>query len=565
MTARRVLIIGGTGVFGARMARHLASCPDLTLFVSSRSAAKAGRFVRTLKGAAQLRPISLNRQDTLVARLAEIKPHVVVDCSGPFQGALYETAAHVLRSGAHFVDLADARDYLAGFKASLDDLARSCGVVALAGASSSPTFATTVADHLTAGWKRVDVIDICITPGGKIKVGRAAIEAVLSYAGHDIPIWQAGQLSTATGWRGARRIDIPDLGRRRVALVETFDAENLGARLEVQSRVSFAAGLESFFEQRGIEAIAALRRLGFLANAAALAPFLQYARHLTRLSTSDIGGMLVEIGGLDAQGIPCMRRWSLVARAGDGPFVPILPAAAAVKKLLNEAITPGARPAFEEITLAEIIKEMRPYAITTRVYEKPMKEGIFGQALSQESFAALPKAVAAFHSADGFPVWSGRADISGGSSLFARLARRAFRFPQPGRDVSVTVTVDRSIGSEGKPLERWTRNFAGNHMTSELRFQRAGVLEERFGPFRFEIALDASADDLWFPVSAWRLGRLPLPRFLAPRSVSREFVDAQGRFCFDVRLALPLLGTIVHYKGWLAPANQTIESPKSIR
>jgi hypothetical protein len=55
------------------------------------------------------------------------------------------------------------------------------------------------------------------------------------------------------------------------------------------------------------------------------------------------------------------------------------------------------------------------------------------------------------------------------------------------------------------------------------------------------------------PVKKWRLGRIPLPLALAPQSHACENQDEHGRFRFDVRLSLPLVGLMVHYKGWVAP------------
>ena len=48
----------------------------------------------------------------------------------------------------------------------------------------------------------------------------------------------------------------------------------------------------------------------------------------------------------------------------------------------------------------------------------------------------------------------------------------------------------------------------------------------------------------------WWLGPLPMPLALAPLMSAREY-EEEGRFRFDVRLALPLLGPLVHYRGWL--------------
>ena len=366
MTASRILIIGGTGVFGKRLVRHLAQTDSIALYVASRSAAKAQAFCQTVTGPAPLHPIALDCGKNLQAQLAAISPFAVIDCSGPFQGASYGTAKAVLDSGAHLIDLADARDYLARFSHALDAQAKAQGVTALTGASSTPALSTCVAQTLTEGWQRIDTIDMCITPGGKSEVGRAVIEAILSYAGRDVPVWKDGALASTTGWASTRRVMIPGLGVRRVSKVETFDAEHLGPKLKVHARVTFSAGLESQIEQRGIEALALLRKWGVLGRLNALIPPLLAARKITRLPTSDQGGMMVEISGIDQTGQAAQITWTLLARNNHGPFIPILPAAAALKKLLSGTLTPGARLAPSALGLPDVLAEMQPYQITTQ-------------------------------------------------------------------------------------------------------------------------------------------------------------------------------------------------------
>jgi hypothetical protein len=41
-----------------------------------------------------------------------------------------------------------------------------------------------------------------------------------------------------------------------------------------------------------------------------------------------------------------------------------------------------------------------------------------------------------------------------------------------------------------------------------------------------------------------------MPMALAPRTPAREWQE-DGRFQFDVSIALPLIGPVVHYRGWL--------------
>ncbi|MNY78176.1 hypothetical protein D3C86_2183260 [compost metagenome] len=50
----------------------------------------------------------------------------------------------------------------------------------------------------------------------------------------------------------------------------------------------------------------------------------------------------------------------------------------------------------------------------------------------------------------------------------------------------------------------------------------------------------------------WSLLRVPLPLWLAPSSEAREWAEGEV-FCFDVPIALPGIGEVVHYRGWLRP------------
>ncbi|PZN99473.1 MAG: hypothetical protein DCF30_11650 [Hyphomicrobiales bacterium] len=263
--------------------------------------------------------------------------------------------------------------------------------------------------------------------------------------------------------------------------------------------------------------------------------------------------MLVAVTGLDAGGRLRKARWSLLAEHGDGPHVPTLPAAAAVRALLDGRLAPGARPAAGALTLQEIEAEMAPYAIATRQEHSIYRSCVFRDALGADSFAALPGPLMALHGADGPPVWRGLASIEAGTHPLARLARRIIGLPPAGHDVPVTVSIERTAGPDGN-AEIWTRNFGGSRFSSRLSVDAAGGLWEAFGPIRFRLGLAARGRGLELPVTAARCLGIPLPRVLLPISDACEHIDEQGRFCFDIRLTLPGLGLLSHYRGWLVPA-----------
>jgi hypothetical protein len=556
--ARRVLVIGGTGVFGRRLVRHLAQFDGLALTITSRRAEVARALATTITAQgvrSTVTGLALEREQGLDAMLATLKPWLVIDASGPFQGLGYDVPQAALKAGAHVIDLADARDYLSGYATALDDKARACGRVALAGASSTPTLSGAAVAALVKGWRRVDTIGISITPGGKSEVGHAVITAILGYAGRPVPVWREGRLGKGFGWIDQTTVTVPGLGPRRVALVETADAEVLGPQFQVRSKMTFMAGLESRTEQIGLVVLARMRRRGWLGALTPLVPALLAARRVTGWWTSDRGGMVVKVSGLDVAGRLRSVQWSLLAINGDGPVVPILPAAAAVRALLRGTVAPGARLAADALNLADIEAEMVGHAITTARDETNMDGSIFAEAVGAAALQVLPAPVQAFHRAESPAVWTGAADIEAGRGLLARLIGRLIGLPTSGRDVPVVVSVERVGRRDGRaPDEIWTRNFGGKRLTSRLSIGPRGGLTERFGSISFRLMLDARREGLVWSLTGWRCCGVPMPRWLAPRSDAREFASDDGRFRFDVRVTVPLVGDLVHYCGWLKPS-----------
>jgi hypothetical protein len=114
--------------------------------------------------------------------------------------------------------------------------------------------------------------------------------------------------------------------------------------------------------------------------------------------------------------------------------------------------------------------------------------------------------------------------------------------------------------SEDDGSETWTRIYPGVTMRSNLRNadSRTHQMTEVLGPLSIRLQWNASKRGLQLRTISARLFRCPLPHFLRPRSHASETVDADGQFHFDVPIALPLIGTIVHYKGRLEPSAMSL-------
>ena len=173
-------------------------------------------------------------------------------------------------------------------------------------------------------------------------------------------------------------------------------------------------------------------------------------------------------------------------------------------------------------------------------------EYLFQIALA-ERWGDLAPELRALHSVTDVGYFSGRAEITRGTSLLARLAGWFFGFPPAGSDVRLHLTVTR----QGRN-EIWQRNFDGHVMRSILSPAAEPYrYRERIRLFTCELDLAVHEGAMSLPVRrGWFLG-IPSPRSLLPISDSREYA-ANGRFHFDISVSAPLgWGLLVHYHGWL--------------
>lgn len=180
----------------------------------------------------------------------------------------------------------------------------------------------------------------------------------------------------------------------------------------------------------------------------------------------------------------------------------------------------------------------------------PAGQSLYESVLGQD-WERLPQPLRVLHGVRQRGVFEGEAQVEVGSRFIARGLRRLIGFPKAADCVPVRVTIEREGG-----VERWTRAFGRQRLRSELSTPAdgaRGVVMERFGSLRFRLGLPVDHSGLSMPVLQGRWCGLTLPRRLTPTSVTRETVDALGRFHFDVDVGLPGIGRIVRYRGWLVP------------
>lgn len=547
----RILIVGGSGTFGRRIAELLRDAEAGSIIIAGRNATRSATAARSLG----VESAVFDRDGDVVGQLGTLAPDLVIDAAGPFQSSArdpYRLAKACIARKVHYIDIADGRDFVCGITA-LDESAKAANVAVIAGASSVPALTSAVIAELATGLDDLAAIDIALSASNRATAGPNVNAAILSYVGRPVRYRRAGAWHLGHGWEEMVRRDFAVPGQapitgRLVALCDVPDLDLLPAAYPACRNVIFRAGAELDSQNRALAWLGHLVRRGWLRNLAAFAPLLTRLQGLMRFVGSDRSAMRVDITG-QMRGVALTRSWTLLAEDGHGPWVPSFAAVLLALKIAAQRLAPGARSAAGALDLADFQPLLAKFHFHVATTEASAPPSLYRRVMGRR-FDRLPPAVRALHDFAASDRAGGRGSVTRGDNPLARLAARLGRFPPAARDVPVTVTFD--IDAEG---ETWTRTFGGRRFWSRLSARRQGsgeILVERFGPFTFDFELSGDETGLEMHLAGWRGCGIPLPRGLAPRISARETVE-KGHFTFDVRIALPWGPLMVHYQGWLAP------------
>jgi NAD(P)-dependent dehydrogenase (short-subunit alcohol dehydrogenase family) len=527
----RVLILGGTGVFGSRLCRLLAGDPGLTLTIAARDRAAVDALARALGVSGR----AFDWRSGLDAVLGEGGHDVVVHAAGPFQEQDYGVAECCIRHGVHYLDLADDAAFVQGID-RLHDAALKAGVLVCAGASTAPALTGAVVEEgLKAG--PIERVAFGIMPGNDAPRGPALVATILGGAGETI----AGQPGRRV-WGDLRRMRLPGLGKRWVAPCDLPEPALFARRFAIPDTFA-GASLEVSLFHVGLWSLSWLVRLGLVRTLTPAAPALAGIADRLRFLGTDRGGLRLELHA-GAQS----RVWCVIAEGGDGPFIPVTPAAALVRKLAGGLLMRGAVPCLGVLTLPEIEAEWRRAGLRIAAswndgdLRPTLYRRVLGGAYDRQSSAGQK-----LHDA-GPSHWTGRCTVTGAQSLAGRAMAWLFQLPAATADAPITVEFTASGTGE-----LWTRRIGGWVMRSRqfIGLRRpAGWLVERFGILDFDLLVQVADGRLTLSMRGMRCCGLPLPRALWPMIEATE-TEEQGRFRFDVQIGLPLMGRLVRYRGWL--------------
>jgi hypothetical protein len=305
----RVLIAGGSGVFGRLLARELLTTTSVDLILAARGLPGAVAACRELRAPNRTSAIALDLGDPDSLTRAARGCMAVACAAGPFQELSLELPAAAVRAGTHWVDISDHEGWVLPLldHPTLHAAARGASVAVIPGLSTVPALSGAL-----ARWGRTRLQDterarVTLFIGNRNARGAGAIASAMS-----------------GGFRRPTRVDLP-FGRRLTYLGRSPDTELLrrDLGLDAEFRVVLEWGPAGLF----VSGVGRLwSRLGVRSRAQVAALLSSISRPFGRFG-SEGGCLQVELWAGE-------RRMSVAALSGDQRLA-ILPCAMALQALLD--------------------------------------------------------------------------------------------------------------------------------------------------------------------------------------------------------------------------------------
>lgn len=303
MDEPRVLIAGGTGVFGRLLAHEVLATTAARVLVAARDGRRAAAVCDRMGPRAT--PLALDLRDLAAVERAARGAAIVACAAGPFQTLDRAAVGAVTDAGAHWVDLADDPAWVLPL---LDDAGHARDVAVVPGASTTPALSGALARWAHRRLPGAARARVTLLIGNRNDKGAAAIYSALAGAFTD-PV----DVRTPSGARRAYRFPSAD-----EALLERA----LGVRAEFRVALGW--------EPAALVAAAAARRFAHLGPRARAA----LARSLA-LGSRPFGLVGTSTGALQVDLWDGTGRYAAAALVGEGQRMAILPAATIVRALLE--------------------------------------------------------------------------------------------------------------------------------------------------------------------------------------------------------------------------------------
>lgn len=363
---KRILIIGGYGNFGRFIARILAREDDMQVIIAGRRQKNADAMAAQLSAVNRPEAVTLDINNGLAEALRGIRPDIVIHTSGPYQSQDYRVARACIAHGCHYIDLADAREFVSNI-GRLDREATANRVLVCSGASSVPTLTSAIIDHYIVNFGHLDSVKYGISTAQRTNRGLATTSAILSYAGKPFTTLLDGKMRQVYGWMDLNFRPFWDLNNRPLGNCDIPDLALFPSRYPTLKTVEFQAGLELKFLHIILAMMSWLVRIRLVPSLAPLAPYLlSISRVFDFIGTQD-SGFYMALQGCAENGDSKKVLFEIIAREGDGLYIPTIPAILMAKKLARGEISRiGATQCMGFIELDEYLMTMKEFNVQWR-------------------------------------------------------------------------------------------------------------------------------------------------------------------------------------------------------
>jgi len=306
----RVLIVGGSGVFGRLLARELLETTGAHLVIAGRDPWRAVDACLALDAPGRVEPLGLDltREGALANAARDCA--IVACAAGPFQCLPPQRVAEALAAGAHWLDISDSATWVLGL---LDDAVLARGALraaraVLTGQSSVPALSGALVRWCLERAPGADRARVTLSIGNRNAKGRGAIASAL------------GSTAPRPRW-----VALP-FGRRRALPFASPDAALLRRELGLAAEMQVAFQLPGASAVLACAALAA-RRLSAPNRLRLAAVLATLAAPLSRLGSG--------LGCLQADLFQGGRLRARAAFVSTDQRLAILPAARAARELLD--------------------------------------------------------------------------------------------------------------------------------------------------------------------------------------------------------------------------------------
>ena len=363
----RILIIGGYGNFGSHIARSICNEENIQLIIAGRDISKAKKLSADLRAKNKVEIARLDINEGLSDSFAFIKPNLVIHTSGPYQGQSYKVAEACIKQGCNYVDLADARDFVADIY-KLDEAAKKAGVLICSGASSVPCLTSAIIDKYIPQFSALEEIEYAIATAHLTNGGVATAQASLSYAGKPFKTLQNGKMVEIFGWLGLKVRKLWGLNYRLLCNCDIPDLAIFPKRYPTLKTINFKAGLELKILHLILTFLSFLVRLKIIKSLQPWAKFMVKISYLFDPFGKSNSGFYMLMKGFGKDQKPKEILFEMLAKEGDGLYIPSMPSILMARKFAHNEINKiGAQPCADLITLDEYLGELSKLKINWQV------------------------------------------------------------------------------------------------------------------------------------------------------------------------------------------------------